>query len=141
MNKDPVKYDSKVTADLPQIRVPVEGIKSAADLASEQIDIDKLSKYVKQVFGELANAAGLSVKEVLHVVENIHVELVKDVPEDNIAIKKAIQEAIKKISLAVNLDTEQITHVFSEKKNTNLDDIISRLHVTSQNKRGSFVGY
>ncbi len=141
MNKDQVKEASKDKAELPQIRVRGEGAQSTSDRAAEQVDIDKLSKYVKQAFEEIANATGLSEKEVLHVVEDIHVEMVKDVPEDNIALKKAIQEAIKKISLATNLDTEQITHVFSEKKNTNLNDIISRLHVRSQDNRENFVSY
>ncbi len=141
MNKDQVKGDSKDKADLPQIRVRGEGAQSASDLAAEQIDIDRLSKFVKQAFEEIVNASGLTEKEVLHVVEDIHVEMVKDVPEGNIALKKAIQEAIKKISLATNLDTEQITHVFSEKKNTNLNDIVSRLHIRSQDNRENFVSY
>ncbi len=138
MDKDQVTKDSKDTAELPQIRPRGKGAQSAADMAAEQVDIDKLSKYVKQVFEEIENATGLTEKDVLHVVEGIHVKMAKDVPEDNMALKKAIQEAIKKISLATNLDTEQITRVFSERKNTNLNDLISRIHVKTQDVRGMY---
>jgi DNA-directed RNA polymerase specialized sigma subunit len=137
MNEDQVKEVTKDAVELPQIRVPVRGNKTAADLAAEQVDIEKLRKYVENVFGEIANATGLSEKEVLHVIEDTHVDMLKDVLKDSIhnTHAQAIQEAIKKISLATDLDTEQITHVFAEKKNTNLNDIVNRLHKRSQNNR------
>ena len=141
MYKDQVKEASNDTAELPQIRFPVKGVKTAAELSAEQVDIEKLSKYVEETFGEIANATGLSEKEVLHVIEDTHVELLKDVLKDHIdadVLKEALQEAIKKISLATDLDTEQITHVFAEKQNTNLNDIVLRLHERSQASRAKF---
>jgi hypothetical protein len=145
MNQDQVKEVTKDALELPQIRFPlketeesVTGAGKTAELAAEQVDIDKLSKYVENAFGEIAKASGLSATEVLRVIEDIHVEMSKDVLKDSLhadVLRQAIQEAIKKISHATALDTEQITHVFSEKKNTNLNDIVSRLHKRSQSSR------
>lgn len=138
MNKDEVLKES---AELPQIRFPVKGTKNAAELAADQVDIEKLTKIVAEAFGAIANATGLSEKEVLHVIEDTHVEMLKDVLKDGInmdALKEGIQEAIKNISLATGLDTEQITDIFTAKKNTNLEDIVSRLHDESQVNREKF---
>lgn len=135
MNKDEGLRES---AELPQIRFPVKGIKNAADLAAEQVDIERLRKVVAEAFGAIAKATGLSEKEVLHVIEDIHVEMLEDVLKEGVnvdALKKGVQEAIKQISLATALDTQQITDVFSAKKNTNLIDIVRRLHDRSQATR------
>ncbi len=122
MNEDQVKEVTKDAVELPQIRVPVRGTKNAVDLATEQVDIKKLNKFVEKAFGEIANVTWISEKEMLHVIKDIHADVVK----------QANQEAIKKISLATALDTEKITHVFAEKKNTSLNDTFSRLNKRSQ---------
>ena len=96
MNEDQVKEVTKDAVELPQIRVPVRGTKNAVDLATEQVDIKKLSKFVEKAFGEIANVTWISEKEMLHVIKDIHADVVK----------QANQEAIKKISLASALDTE-----------------------------------
>ncbi len=151
MDKDQVKEVLKDAVDLPQIRSAVRGTKdagelaaagelsAAGELAAEQVDIKKLGKLVEGSFGAIANATGLSVKEVLHVLEGIHVDMLKDVLKDDPhadELRKAIQEAIKNISLATALDTQQITAIFTEKKDTDLDDIVIRLHHSSQASRG-----
>ena len=128
----------KESAELPQIRFPVKGTKSTADLAAEQVDIERLRKVVAGAFGAIAKATGLSENEVLHVIEDIHVDMLEDVLKEGVnvdVLKTAIQEAIKQISLATALDTQQITDIFSAKKNTNLDDIVRRLHDRSQANR------
>jgi hypothetical protein len=138
MYKDYKDEVLKESADLPQIRFPVKGTKNAADLAAEQVDIEKLRKVVAGTFGAIANATGLSEKEVLHVIEDIHVDMLKDVLKEGVnvdVLKTAIQDAIKQISLATALDTQQITDIFSAKRNTNLIDIVRRLHDRSQANR------
>lgn len=141
MNKDQAKDASNDTAELPQIRFPIRGTKTAEELSAEQADIETLSKYVEETFKEISNATGLSEQEVLHVLEDDHVEFLKDVLKDHVdadVLRKAIQEAIKKISLATDLDTEQITHVFTRYKNTTLNDIVIRLRARSQASREKF---
>ncbi len=141
MYKDQVTEVSTDAVDLPQIRFPVKGRKNAAELAGEQDDIKKLTKIVADAFGAIANATGLSEKEVLHVIEDIHVEMLKDVLKGGIhmdVLKKGIQDAIKVIALATDLDTQQISEIFTAKKNTNINDIVSRLHDKSQTNRWKF---
>lgn len=141
MYKDQAKEVLKEPVELPQIRFPVKGTKNAAELAADQVDIEKLTKIVAEAFGAIANATGLSENEVLHVIEDTHVEMLKDVLKDGInvdVLKEGIQEAIKNISLATGLDTEQISDIFTAKKNTNLKDIVSRLHDSSQVNREKF---
>jgi hypothetical protein len=150
MHKDQITKGSSDAVDLPQIRFRVRGAMNADDLAGEQDDIKKLTKIVEDAFGAIANATGLSDKEVLHVMEDLHVDMLKDVLKEGIhadklmegvdmeVLEKGIQDAIKVISLATDLDTQQISDTFTEKKNTNINDIVSRLHDRSQTNREKF---
>jgi len=141
MNKIQDKEFLKEPVDLPQIRFPIRGTKTATELAADQDDIKKLNKVVEEAFGAIANAAGISEKEVLRVIGDIHVDMLKDVLKEDIhedVLKESIQEAIKSISLATDLDTEQITDIFSAKRDANLDDIVIQLHDRMQVNRDKF---
>ena len=141
MYKDPVTEVSTEAEDLPQIRFPAKRTMSMPDPAATPADIEKLSKIVEGSFEAIASATGLSDKEVLHVIEDTHAEMLKDVLKDGInvdALKEGIQEAIKKIALATSLNTEQITDIFSAKKDTDIKDIVSRLYESSRVSRGKF---
>lgn len=145
--------DQKVSSDavdLPQIRFPVKGTMTAEEMAGEQDDINKLTKIVEDAFGAIANATGLSDKEVLDVMEDLHIEMLGDVLKEGIhadklkkgvdmeALEEGIQDAIKVISLATDLDTQQISDVFTEKKNTSINDLAKRLHDSSLSNREKF---
>lgn len=141
MDKNQDKEILKEPVDLPQIRFPIRGTKTATEEAADQDDIKKLRKIVKEAFDAIANAAGISEKEVLHVIGGIHVDMLKDVLKEDIhadVLKEPIQEAIKSISLATDLATEQISDIFSAKKDPNLDDIVIELHDRMQVNRGKF---
>ncbi len=143
MNKDQAnEVFGGENIELPQIRQAVRGTKNAAELAAEQDDIENLRKIVAGSFGAIANATGRSDKEVLHTIENIHVDFLKDVMKEDLHVderlRESVQEAIKVISLATDLDTQQITDIFSAKKDTNIADIVTRLHHRSQVNRESF---
>ena len=149
MHKDPITKISPDEVDLPQIRFPVNRPMTAEEVAGEQDDIKKLTKIVEDALGAIANATGLSDKEVLQVMENLHVHMLKDVQEaipadmlkkgvDIEVLEEGIQDAIKVISLATDLETRLISDTFTEKKNTNINDIVSRLHSRSQTNRESF---
>src|SRR5450759_3530863 len=119
MKKAQVKEVSTDTVDLPQIRFPAERRMRVPDPAGEHDDIEKLSKIVDGSFKAIASATGLSEKEVLHAIEDTHVDMLKDVLKDGInvdGLKEGIQQAIKNIALATSLDTEQITDVFAAKR-------------------------
>ncbi len=150
MYKDQITKVSSDEVDLPQIRFPVRGTMNADELAGEQDDIKKLTKIVEDAFGAIANATGLSDKEVLRVVEDLHIDMLADVVKKGIhadklkegvdmkVLEKGIQDAIKVISLATDLDTQRISDTFTEKKNTNINDIAIRLHDRSQFNREKF---
>ena len=133
--------ETKDTLELPQIRFPIRGTKTEAELAAEQDDIEQLSKIVVRAFGAIATATGLSDKDVLRAIEDVHVDMLKDVLKDGNhvdALKDGIQEAIKEISLATGLETKQISDIFSAKKDTSLNDIVNRLYERGQVTRATF---
>ena len=141
MNKDQVKEVSTDTVDLPNIRFPAKRTMSVPDPAGEHDDIEKLSKIVEGSFKAIASSTGLSEMEVLNAIEDTHVDMLKDVLKDAINVdelKEGIQQAIKNIALATSLDTEQITDVFTAKKGTNLNDIVSRLYDSMRASRAKF---
>ncbi|HEY5139071.1 MAG TPA: hypothetical protein VIJ25_07105 [Methylococcales bacterium] len=141
INKAQVKEVSTDTVDLPQIRFPAERSMSLPDPAGDHDDIEKLSKIVEGSFKAIASATGLSEKEVLHAIEDTHVDMLKDVLKDVInvdVLKEGIRKAIKNIALATALDMEQITDIFSAKKGTNLKDIVSRLYDSMRASRAKF---
>jgi phosphoenolpyruvate-protein kinase (PTS system EI component) len=132
---------SKDELELPQIRFPIRGVETQAELADEHDEIEKLRKIVASSFGTIANATGLSDNEVLQAIEETHVDMLKDVLKDGPQVnglKKGIQEAIKTISLATALDTAQISDVFSAKKDSNVDDLAERLYKSCQANRAKF---
>jgi len=140
MNKNQDKEFLKDPANLPQIRFPAKRSMSLPDPAGDLDDIKKLSKIVEGSFKAIASATGLSEKEVLHAIEDTHVDMLKDVRKDGInvdVLREGIQKAIKNIALATDLDTKQITDVFSAKKGTNLKDIVSRLYDSMRALRAS----
>ena len=133
--------ETKDALELPQIRFPIRGAKTEAERAAEQDDIEKLSKIVVRAFGAIATATGLSDKDVLRAIEDVHVDMLKDVLKDGNhvdALKDGIQEAIKEISLATGLETKQISDIFSAKKDTSLNDIVNRLYERGQVTRATF---
>jgi phosphoenolpyruvate-protein kinase (PTS system EI component) len=133
--------EGKVELELPQIRFPIRGVETQAELADEQDEIEKLDKLVAKAFEAIANATGLSDKDVLRAIVDTHVGMLKDVLKDGSPVdglKEGIQEAIKGISLATDLDTAQISDVFSAKKDTNINDIVNRLYKSCQANRAKF---
>jgi hypothetical protein len=132
---------AKEELELPQIRFPIRGKESEAELAAEQGDIENLIKIVESAFGSIAKATGLSDKGVLRAIEGTRVEMLKDVLKDGIQVdvlKNGIQEAIKVISLATDLDTAQISEIFSAKKDANIIDLVNRLYKSGQANRAKF---
>lgn len=127
--------------ELPQIRFPIRGDESEAELAAEQDDIVKLTRLIERAFDDIADATGLSAKEVLRSIENTHVDMLDDVLKGDTSaenLRKGIQEAIKVISLATDLDTAQITEIFSAQKGCNIDDLANRLYKGGQINRSKF---
>jgi hypothetical protein len=95
------------------------------DLAAEKEIIEKLGKVVEEAFASVAKMTRLQVQEVIHIVEEV----------DVVQLRKAMQEAFKKISHAVDLDSAVITQIFKENSTATIDEIVTRLHEHSKTRR------
>jgi hypothetical protein len=141
MKKDQVTEVSTDVDDLPQIRFTGKGAKNATEQFPDQLEIKQLSKIVEGSFKAIASATGLSDKEVLRAFKDTDVEMLKDILKGGVNVdelREGIQEAFKKISLATDLDTAQISDTFIAKKDDSLDGIVSRLHYRAQVNRERF---
>ena len=97
----------------------------AEEEAAEQEDIKKLGKVVDGAFESVGKLTKLSVHEVLHIIEEVDVG----------QLKKAVQEAIKKIADSTDLDGPRIIAIFMANKDASIDDIVNRLHQQSKENR------
>jgi hypothetical protein len=89
---------------------------------AEQDDIKKLAKLVEESFESVAKITKLSLQEVMHIIEEVDVA----------QLRRATQEAIKKISNATDLDAAHITAIFMANRAANVDDIVKRLRAESK---------
>jgi hypothetical protein len=100
-------------------------LTGAEEEAAEQEDIKRLGKVVDGAFESVGKLTNLSVHEVLHIIEEVNVA----------QLKKAVQEAIKKIADSTDLDGVQIIAIFMANRGASIDDIVNRLHQQSKENR------
>jgi uncharacterized protein YjbJ (UPF0337 family) len=121
-----VVWDNKNKARAPTPAAgPVHGADPAAraghvgsaNPAAEQTDLDKLAAIVSEVFSPVTRLTDRPVEEVMSHADQI------DSPE----LKEAVEEAIRKISTATGLHSEQIVDLFKEKRSSNVN-IVGALH-------------
>jgi sugar phosphate isomerase/epimerase len=101
----------------------------------------------------MASSSNLELKEALDILENIHVEMIRELNSEVSAIVNhsetgkyinpltlamEIEKAIKAISFATDLNTEEITTIFSLRPGASLEDVSYRLHRQSAHDRFSF---
>lgn len=121
--------------------------------AFEKMDIKKLNQFVDQTISTMAVSTNLQPSEALDILENIQIEMVgelRDAVEALGNVKEAakrvdpeklsweIEKAIEAISVATDLDTDEITTIFSMKPGASLADVSFRLHKQSAHDRMSF---
>ena len=117
-------------------------------------NIKKLSKFVDRTISSLATSTNLRPNEVLSILENIQVKMVGelrdaveeiediDIVESNRVdpekLSWEIERVIEAISFATDLNTEEITTIFSNKPGASVADVSYRLHKQSAHDRASF---
>ncbi len=121
--------------------------------AFEKMDIESLEKFVNETVSTMAASTSLQPSEALDILENIRVEMlselkgevealgnVKEVVKrvDPAKLSWEIEKAIEAISIATDLNTDEITTIFSMKPGASLSDVSYRLHVQSGHDRMSF---
>ncbi|MFI4889822.1 MAG: hypothetical protein ACHQIL_04755 [Steroidobacterales bacterium] len=106
-----------------------DGSMEAAKLAGEQVDIAMLGRVVEQALEPVAKLSELPALEVMRKLETI----------DMTELKHAAREAVRKISVATDLDTARIIDVFNANKDAGISDIVQRLHDASKIHRTPWV--
>lgn len=119
----------------------------------EQMDIERLEKFVNETLSNMASSSKLELREALDILENIHVKMIWELNSEVNAIvnnseaskyinpaklASEIEKVIKTISFATDLNTEEITTIFSSKPGASLEDVSYRLHKQSAHDRVSF---
>jgi uncharacterized hydantoinase/oxoprolinase family protein len=112
-------------------------------------DIEKLGNVIKEAVMSISNASSLSADEVLDLLEKVHVEMVRELQGrvesledrgeirrvDPVTLSNAIEEAIEVIATATDLDTEEITDIFTAEPGASVDNIVHRLRAKSTHNR------
>lgn len=121
----------------------------------EKMYIETLEKYVTKTVSTMAASTSLQPSEALSLLESINVEMLGELNNEIETIKNnsnnenvrhagaeklslEIEKAIKAISLATDLSTDEITTIFSNKAGASLVDVSYRLHRQSAHNRESF---
>jgi len=119
----------------------------------EKMDIESLENFVNETVSTMAASTSLQPSEALDILENIQVEMVSELKGEVEALGNVkevvkrvdpaklsweIEKAIEAISIATDLNTDEITTIFSMKPGASLADVSYRLHVRSRHDRMSF---
>lgn len=122
-------------------------------MAFEKVEIERLEKFVNETVSTMAASTNLEPSEALDILENIQVEMVGELRDaitvlgngketvkrvDPEKLSWEIEKAIEAISVATDLNTDEITTIFSDKPGASLADVSYRLHVQSGHDRVSF---
>lgn len=122
--------------------------EQAEDRALDRVDMEKLVRVVNEAVAAIAVSTSLPAHEVLGILESIHVEMVGDIKAalmamgekkmDVAKLSRAIEKAIASISHATDLDTNEITTIFSKKPGASVEDVVCRLHEQSRVDRAGY---
>ncbi len=126
--------------------------EQAEDMAMDRVDMEKLVRVVSEAVTAVAISTNLPADDVLDILENIHVEMVGQLKtvlmrmgDDRVSqgmdakkMSRAIEKAIASISWATDLDTDEITTIFSTKPGASMEDVVYRLHAQSRLDRAGY---
>ncbi len=117
--------------------------------AMEREDIEKLEKVLKDAISHVCSSTGLSESEAMDVLWNVRVELSSQLKgaieslqrqsvikqTDSAKLATALEGAIRMISDATDLNTDEITDMFTRLKGANWDKIVARIRTKSRMDR------
>jgi hypothetical protein len=102
--------------------------RGRSDPDAEQVDIQKLGNVVEEAFESVAKVSNRPAQEVLCTLEEI----------DEVELKEAAADAMRRIAAATDLHTAQIAGIFKSNRVAPIYDIVGRLHEQSKVKRATF---
>lgn len=94
----------------------------------DQEIVAKLNTIITDAFESVAKLTRLPLKEVLHIVEEVDVD----------KLKEATDHVIKKIAHCTDLDRAHINRVFQEHHDATIEEIVMRLHERSRANRSKW---
>jgi len=116
---------------LPQSRI-VQDQESLAQqpsaVVAEQINVEKHRKVVEEAIASVEKISNVPMHEMIRDIDKI----------DDTTTKQVIQEALKSISTATDLDTDQIAEIFLQNKDKGVHQIVSRLLEQSKLNRAAW---
>lgn len=87
----------------------------------------KLNKVVMDSFMMISRETGYSTDEIIETLTSVNLRKLHD----------SVEEAMRQISEAVDLNRDEIYDVLCSKRHTDMADIVSRLHQKSRMDRGN----
>ena len=127
-----------------------EQIEQMEDVVSDQKNIGKLVTVIDEAVAKAAASVNLPSREILKILECTNVEMMKDIETvlqgdkrlhnglDAAQLSGAIEQTLVSISAATDLDTDEITTIFSTKPGASVEDVACRLYEQSRADRGSY---
>ena len=118
--------------------------------AFEKSNFGKLARTVNEAIQAVSTKTSLPVNQVLEILGHVRVEMVGEIREvvdslgndmdavkhtDAAILSSAIEDAIESISNATDLDTDEITWIFTKRPGAGVEDIVSRLYAKSKSSR------
>ena len=111
--------------------------------ALEKINTEKLGRVVNGSIKAISIMNNMSKDEVVRILGKVHVAALNEVQEavknldcaediDVIRLTVGIEETIKAIAETTHLDVDEITGIFARKNSASIEDIINRLHAESR---------
>ena len=103
------------------------GLPELEEISDQEV-VKRLTKVVEEALESIAKVSKLPMQEVLHILEEVDVTL----------LREATDQAIKKIAAATDLDSAHITEIFKADRVASVDDIVHRLHEQSRTHRATW---
>ncbi len=109
----------------------ISGRKEVSDMPSseqwvpEEVIVEQLHGVVEEAIDSISKATALPQDEVMRILEEV----------DTAKFKAASIRAIRRISIATDLNSEEISEIFMEKRFASMDDLVNRFREKSKADR------
>ncbi len=114
--------------------------------AIEQQDVEKLEMVIRQAISSIGSSCGLSESEVMDVLGNVRVSMSSELksaveslqkqgiikPVDSSILSRALEQGYRMVAQATDLNTDELTDMFTRLKGANMDKIVARIHTKSR---------
>lgn len=117
----------------------------------EKADVTKLHDVIHESIMSVSEATHLHMDEIVSLLEKLRVDRVGQIENAIKALGKydtlseplssGLEGVIHTISIATDLDTEEITEVLTERSDADFDELVARLREKSRNHRWNLAAF